>query len=261
MSDESGPGARMRLDVAGDCIEAAWFGPAAGRASAIVMLHEGLGSVAMWKDFPGRLATATGRPVLAWSRAGYGESSPARLPRAPDFMHREALAVLPALRQRLGLERPVLFGHSDGGSIALIHAAGAAQPVEALVVLAPHLFVEAFSLEAIARAREAFETTDLAARLGRYHRDPAAVFRGWNDIWLDPRFASWCIDEEVARIGAPILAVQGEQDEYGTMEQIRRIARLRPGTRLLELPACGHSPHRDQPEAVLAATREFLARA
>jgi len=243
--------------VAGHRIEYAWFGEA-NRNPPIVMLHEGLGSVAMWKDFPAKLATRTGHRVLAYSRVGYGWSDPITAARAPEFMHDEARIALPALRDALGLERPILFGHSDGGSIALIHAGDGRWPVAGVVVLAPHLFVEAFSLHAIRRAREVYETTDLRERLGRYHENVDSAFRGWNDIWLDERFKTWNIEAEVAGVPCPILAIQGLDDEYGTMEQIDRIARLRPETALCKIEACGHSPHRDQPHEVLRVTAEFV---
>jgi pimeloyl-ACP methyl ester carboxylesterase len=258
-ADAAAPGAEGFVEVEGLRLEVAWFG--AGRSGVpIVMLHEGLGSVSMWKDFPGRLADATGRPVMAWSREGYGRSTPLRAKREPSFMHREALEILPALRRAMGLDDVVLFGHSDGGSIALIHAADAGMPVSGVVVLAPHVFVEAFCLESIRRAKQVWETTDLRARLGRYHDDPDSAFRGWNDIWLDPRFPAWNIEEVLPRIPCPVLAIQGEDDEYGTMEQIDRIGRQCAAARLLKLAACGHSPHRDQPEAVLDATAAFIAR-
>lgn len=245
------------VQVAGHRIEYAWFGHE-NRDPPVVMLHEGLGSVAMWKDFPDKLAARTGHRVLAYSRHGYGRSDAIKAPRAPEFMHDEARIALPALRDVLGLERPILFGHSDGGSIALVHAGDGRWPVAGVIVLAPHLFVEAFSLRSIRRARELYETTDLRERLGRYHDDVDSAFRGWNDIWLDERFEAWNIEADVARVDCPILAIQGLDDEYGTMEQIDRIARLCPGARLCKIEMCGHSPHRDQPHEVLRVTAEFV---
>lgn len=247
------------IDVLGHRIEVAWFGEASPDP-VIVMLHEGLGSVALWRDFPDRLAAATGRRVLAYSRYGYGQSDPLREKREPSFMHVEALEALPAVLQGLGVERPVLFGHSDGGSIALIHAGSNRWPVSGVVVLAPHVFVEACCLDAIRQSKVTYETTDLRDRLARYHDDPDSAFRGWNDIWLDPRFPDWNIEAYLPRISCPVLAIQGEGDEYGTMEQIDRIARRCPDASLLKLEYCGHSPHRDQPDAVLRATVGFLAR-
>ncbi len=228
-------------------------------APLLVFLHEGLGSLAMWKDFPDRLCAATGTRGLVYSRPGYGRSSPHDGPLKPDFMHRQAHDVLPALLDALRIDEPIVpFGHSDGGSIALLFAARFPQRVRALVVMAPHIVVEPVSIESIAKAREAWAATDLRARLARYHDDPDGAFRGWNDIWLDPAFRDWSIEADLGAIAAPLLAIQGLDDEYGTLEQIRGIARRVPGTRLLELPACGHSPHRDQPEAVIEAVGSFL---
>ncbi len=245
------------VEVGGRRIEYAWFGEER-RNPPIVMLHEGLGSLAMWKDFPARLAAETDRRVLAYSRYGYGKSTPLAQPREPSFMHEEALEALPALLIALGIEQPILFGHSDGGSIALIHAGDARFPVAGVVAMAPHLFVEEYSLVSIRRAKVVYETTDLRERLGRYHDDPDSAFRGWNDVWLDERFKAWNIDADVARIACPILAIQGRDDEYGTMEQVDRVGRLRPQAQVVALDACGHSPHRDQPYEVLRLTAAFV---
>jgi pimeloyl-ACP methyl ester carboxylesterase len=245
------------VTVDGVRLEVAWYGTDDDRAP-IVLLHEGLGCVGLWKDFPARLAEATGRRVLAYSRRGYGRSDTIAAPREPDFMHREALDVLPPLLAALGVSRPVLVGHSDGGSIALIHA-GAGYPLSGVAVMAPHVFVEPFSLAEIRKARTAWATTDLRARLARWHDDPDAAFRGWNDIWLDPRFEAWNIEDCLPGITGPLLALQGRDDEYGTLEQIHRIARTCPQTRLVEVDDCRHSPHRDQPGVVLAALAEFCA--
>ena len=245
-------------------IEFQWIAPEAADAPLIVFLHEGLGSVSMWRDFPARLCQAVGARGLVWSRPGYGRSTP----RAPeelwdlDFMHRQAHEVMPAFFERLGLDTrrtpPWLFGHSDGGSIALLHAARFAHGVAGTIVLAPHILVEACSVASIEQVRVAYETTDLKQRLARHHDDPDSPFWGWNRIWLDPRFRQWSIEDELEPIACPLLAVQGLDDEYGTLEQIRGIARRVPQTRLLELPACGHSPHKDQPEAVIAGVRALM---
>lgn len=228
----------------------------------VVFLHEGLGSLAMWKDFPRRLCDAANLRGLVYSRPGYGRSTP----KAPDerwgvdFMHRQAHEVLPALLDALHVDTPPwLFGHSDGGSIALLHAARFPAAVAGLVVAAPHIFVEEFGLASIRAAREAYATTGLKPRLARYHDDVDSAFRGWNDIWLDPAFERWNIEAELAGIACPLLAVQGLDDEYGTLEQIRGIARHVPGTQLLELADCGHSPHRDQPERLIEAAGGFIA--
>jgi pimeloyl-ACP methyl ester carboxylesterase len=256
----------LPIDVAGRRfdVEVQWVGPpdVDPALPVIVFLHEGLGSVAMWKDFPARLCAAVGRRGLVWSRPGYGRSTPKPGDErwGIDFMHVQAGQVLPAVLDAAGVRRPVvLFGHSDGGSIALIHAATFPDGVAAAIVMAPHLFVEEFGLRSIREARRAFETTDLRERLARYHDDVDSAFRGWNDIWLDPGFPQWTIEDLLPRIGCPVLAIQGLDDQYGTMAQIDGIAGRVPGTRLVKLPACGHSPHRDQPQAVVDAVRDFLS--
>jgi pimeloyl-ACP methyl ester carboxylesterase len=245
-------------------IEYEWVGSTERTAPVIVFLHEGLGSVAMWRDFPARLCEAAGARGLVYSRPGYGRSTP-RAPQEhwqPDFMHRQAREVLPALLRATGVDpardRLCLFGHSDGGSIALLYAAAFPAALRGAIVLAPHIVVEEISVSSIAQAREAYRTTDLRARLARYHDDPDSAFWGWNDIWLAPAFRGWSIEDEIEAIRCPLLAVQGLDDEYGTLEQIRGIARRVPHAQLLELPACGHSPHKDQPEAVIQAVQEFV---
>ncbi|MGE5115548.1 MAG: alpha/beta fold hydrolase [Betaproteobacteria bacterium] len=258
----SGPATDLvRIDAAGRTVdlEVAFVG-AAGAEPPLVFLHEGLGSVAMWKDFPARLCERLGRSGLVYSRFGYGRSTPRpageRFP--VGFMHREARVMLPALLDALGIARADLFGHSDGASIALLAAAHQPARYGAVVVLAPHVFVEPISVESIARAKVAYLEQGLRARLARYHDDVDSAFWGWNDVWLDPDFLAWNIEAEVGAVRCPVLAVQGVDDEYGTLEQIRAIRRRLPKTRLLELANCGHSPHRDQPEAVIAATAAFL---
>ena len=230
----------------------------------IVFLHEGLGSVSMWRDFPQRLVDALQCRGLVYSRPGYGRSTP-RAPEerwTPDFVHRQAHEVLPALFTALGMatstDKPWLLGHSDGGSIALLHAARFPQRVKGLIVLAPHILVEDVSIASISAARTAYETTDLRQRLAHHHDDPDSAFRGWNDVWLSPAFRDWSIEGEIGAIECPLLAIQGLNDEYGTLEQVRGIARRVPQTQLLELPGCGHSPHRDQPEAVVRAVGSFM---
>ena len=241
-------------------IETAWVGARQSAAAPLVFLHEGLGSVAMWKDFPARLCERLGRRGLVYSRFGYGRSTPRpageRFP--VGFMEREAREVLPALLDTLGIERALLFGHSDGGSIALLAAAALPGRIDAVVAVAPHCFVEPISVESIAAARRAYLETDLRERLARYHDDVDSAFWGWNDVWLDPAFRDWNIEAELDAIRCPLLAVQGEGDEYGTLEQIHAIARRLPKTRLLALANCGHSPHRDQPETLIDAVGAFL---
>jgi len=243
-------------------IEHAWVGDAEPRTSEVlVFLHEGLGSVSMWRDFPERLCTALGMRGLVYSRPGYGRSTPRAEGERwnPDFMHRQAHELLPTLLAALGVQAPyALFGHSDGGSIALLHAARFPGRVSRAVVLAPHILVEDLSITGIEAARTAYETTDLRQRLARHHDDPDSAFRGWNGIWLDARFRGWNIAAEIGTISCPLLAVQGLDDEYGTLAQIRGIRERVPHTQLLELPACGHSPHRDQPGPLIAACGAFF---
>jgi len=253
--------AEICIDGRVQWLEYGWLdGPYPG-APLMVFLHEGLGSVAMWRDFPRSLCAAVGMRGLVYSRGGYGHSTPrpATEKWPVDFMHAQAHDVLPALFARLGIEDPPwLFGHSDGGSIALLYAAAFPERVAGLVVVAPHVFVEEVSVASIARAREAYATTDLRQRLARYHADPDSAFYGWNDIWLDPTFRNWNIEDCLPRIRCRLLAVQGEDDEYGTMAQIETIARRVPHAWLRRLPACGHSPHRDQPVALTDAVVAFL---
>jgi pimeloyl-ACP methyl ester carboxylesterase len=263
------PAEFARIDWAGRPIriELAWVGVADPAAPLLVFLHEGLGSVAMWRDFPARLCTAAGVRGLVYSRPGYGRSTPRAAEEAwgLDFMHRQAHEVLPALLAALGVDPAArslwLFGHSDGASIALLYAARFPDTLAGAIVLAPHILVEDLSVASIAKAREAYRSSDLRERLRRYHDEPDSAFYGWNDIWLHPPFRDWSIEDEIAAIRCPLLAVQGLADEYGTLEQIRGIARRVPQTELLELPDCGHSPHRDQPDAVIAAASGFIARA
>ena len=226
----------------------------------LLLLHEGLGSVAMWRDSPGRLAHATGCDALVYSRYGYGQSAPLDAPRSVRYMHDEALVALPTLLDTLAVTRPILVGHSDGGSIALIHAGAGTRPVCAVVTLAAHVLVEDISVTSIAAAKVAYETTDLRTKLARYHADVDSAFWGWNRIWLDPEFRAWNIEEYLPRIACPVLAIQGEDDEYGTMEQMRRIGAQVPDVDLVELEDCRHSPHRDQPQAVLDAITRFVDR-
>jgi pimeloyl-ACP methyl ester carboxylesterase len=245
-------------------IEHAWITPGRTDAPLFVFLHEGLGSVAMWRDFPARFCAALGVRGLVYSRPGYGRSTPREPGEAwqPDFMHRQAREVLPAFLRAVGIDvardRPWLFGHSDGGSIALLHAAAFPDAVAGAVVLAPHILVEDVSVTSIEAARVAYETTSLRERLARYHDDVDSAFWGWNRIWLDPAFRAWSIEEEIRAIRCPLLAVQGLEDEYGTLEQVRGIARRVPQAQVVELPDCGHSPHKDQPQAVIAAVQAFV---
>jgi pimeloyl-ACP methyl ester carboxylesterase len=232
---------------------------AVGDQPTIVTLHEGLGSVSMWKNFPSKVANATGCSVLVYSRYGHGKSDALREPRRVDFMHHEGIVVLPALLKQLEIRRPILLGHSDGGSISLLYAAAA--PVEsprALILEAPHVFVEDLTVQSIAKIGDVYRTTDLPAKLARHHDHPDEMFWGWNKIWLDSNFRGWNIEDCLDVIHCPILVIHGYQDEYGTMAQVAAIQRRIPRAETLALANCGHSPHRDQPTATLAAIAAFL---
>ena len=245
-------------------IEYQWLAPERTAAPLIVFLHEGLGSLSMWKDFPQRLCDAAGCRGLVYSRPGYGQSTPRAADEhwAPDFMHQQAHEVLPALLQALGVDprRQALWllGHSDGGSIALLYAARFADQLAGAIVIAPHTMVEDLSIRSIEKAREAYLHTDLRERLARHHDNPDSAFWGWNGAWLHPAFRSWSIEAELPAIRCPLLAVQGLDDEYGSLEQIRGIARRVPQTVLLELPDCGHSPHRDQTGTLIRHVAGFI---
>jgi pimeloyl-ACP methyl ester carboxylesterase len=244
-------------------LEYRMVGPRPHEAPTIVMLHEGLGSVSLWGAFPEKLAEATRAGVFVYSRAGYGRSSPVPLPRPLDYMTGEATEVLPRLLNAIGFRRGILLGHSDGASIAAIYA-GSIQDhrVRGLALLAPHFFVEEFSLEEIRRAKERYAAGDLREKLARHHADVDDAFRGWNDAWLDPDFGRvFDIVEPLAYIRVPILIVQGEDDPYGTAKQIE-VAEEEcycPVDAVL-LPGCGHSPHRDRPEETLEAVAAFVSR-
>jgi pimeloyl-ACP methyl ester carboxylesterase len=253
----------MKVVVNGVKLELARLRGGAGATRApIVFLHEGLGSVSMWRDWPASVCAAAGRDGFVYSRRGYGRSDPVPDVRGsgrlgPDYMHREALDVLPELLGALGLEAPVLLGHSDGGTIALLYAGKF--PLAGCVVMAPHVIVEDLSVQSITQARSAFETGDLRPRLAKYHADVDGAFWQWNDIWLSPAFRGFDIRAECRRIQAPVLAIQGEDDPYGTLRQIDGIQpTLGPFSRQI-LPQCGHSPHRDQPDATRQYVVEFLA--
>ncbi|MFM6986376.1 MAG: alpha/beta fold hydrolase [Hydrogenophaga sp.] len=271
------------IDIHGVQLEVSHL-PGPPHRAPLLFLHEGLGSVSMWqqrgRDWPRELCAATGRAGWLYSRRGYGQSDPVPdvrgLPRRqgfwhagrhePDYMHLEAHRVLPALLEQLGIEPPVLVGHSDGATIALLHAS--AHPVSACVAMAPHVFVEPVALQAIAAVRAQYladqtnedpDRPGLRARLARHHRDVDNAFWQWNDVWLSPAFAGFDIRPACASIQAPVLTVQGENDEYGTLEQVHAILRATPHADLQVLSDCGHSPHRDQPDALIARIQRFLA--
>ncbi len=228
----------------------------------MVFLHEGLGSVSLWKDFPDQLCAHISMRGLVYSRPGYGKSTPRRTDEQwdPDFMHLQAYEVLPTLLLEQNVQRPWLFGHSDGGSIALLYAAQFPTALSGAIVVAPHLFVEDISVESIERARHAYRHQGLRERLARHHDDVDSAFFGWNDAWLSPAFRAWNIESIVPDISCPLLAVQGEQDEYGSLRQIHRIQQLQPASEIIALAACGHSPHRDQPQALMTAVGDFIRR-
>jgi pimeloyl-ACP methyl ester carboxylesterase len=246
--------------LSGRDFECQWYPPARAGVPTLVFLHEGIGSTAMWKRFPADLAAATGCATLVYSRHGYGWSSGREAPFAVDYMHREALETLPELLDKRGIENPVLVGHSDGASIAIIHAGGSGRPVRAIVLEAPHVFVEDLTIASIEEAKAAFRATDLKRKLARYHKDPETSFFGWNDIWLHPEFRHWNIEEYLSRVTCPTLAIQGADDKYGTLAQIEAIERQVAGPFEKHILAhCGHSPHHEQPATTLAAMHTFIA--
>jgi pimeloyl-ACP methyl ester carboxylesterase len=248
------------VEAAGRSLNYEWMGSEGRGKPALVFLHEGLGSVGQWRDFPQQVSEATGCAALVYDRYGYGQSEVLEEPRRTvRFMHDEALKALPDVLTELNIDNPILVGHSDGASIALIHA-GAGHEVRGVVAMAPHVFIEPLCLASIDKAKEAFETTDLAARLGRYHRDARKTFYGWADVWLDPEFKGWDIRADyLSEVRCPVIAIQGFDDEYGTMAQLDEIARrVRGPCELLKLERCGHAPFRDQPEATLLAVKKFV---
>ncbi len=243
----------------GKRLEAAAFGPPPEAAPTLVLLHEGLGCVALWREFPQKLAHATGFGVFVYSRAGYGRSDPVDLPRPLDYMTQEARLSLPAALDAIGFRRGVLVGHSDGASIAAIHAGERDDArVKGLALIAPHLFTEPPGLAAIAEAKRAYETGDLKARLARHHAHVDAAFLGWNGAWLDPGFKSWTIESFVERWRAPALVIQGTDDQYGTLAQVRAVEKRSPApVETLVLDNCRHAPQFEQPDATLAAIGAF----
>ncbi len=249
------------VQIANLQLEYKWLAPSPALAPTLIFLHEGLGCVAMWKDFPERVVAATGFGALAYSRAGYGSSDPCVLPRPVRFMHDEALIVLPAVLEEFEIRETILIGHSDGASIALIYAGGIADArVKGLILLAPHVFVEDVSIESIRRTKDEYRRRDLRARLQRYHgKNVDVAFDGWNEVWLNPEFRSWNIEEYLPRIELPVLLIQGENDQYGTVAQLEAIERgVRGPVQKVLLRDCGHSPHIDQRERTLAAIKSFV---
>ena len=250
------------LVVNGATLEYTCYGPPPDQAPTIVMLHEGLGCVALWRDFPQRVAERTGMGVFVYSRQGYGQSDPAELPRPLDFMTHEAMDVLPQVLDQIGFRRGILFGHSDGATIAAIYTGSVADHrVRGLIVMAPHFFTEDSGLAEIAKAKAAFDAGDLKARMAKYHRDPEGAFRGWNDTWLAPGFKDWNVAEVIDYIRIPVLAIQGRDDQYGTQAQIEEIEnRIYSPVDVEILDACKHVPHHEQPDLTLNAIAGFAMR-
>lgn len=246
--------------VGGVALEVHWHGPPPGTAPTLVFLHEGLGSAAQWRNLPARLAAATGCGALVYSRAGYGQSGPATLPRPVTYLHHEGLVVLPALLAQLGVQAHVLIGHSDGGSVALINAGGApGAGLRAVITEAAHVFKEEVTHAGIQEAAAEYETTDLRARLARHHRDVDGVFGGWRDVWLSDAFWDWNLEGFLPGVTVPLLVIQGADDRYGTARQVEAIVAGAGGrARPLVIPDCGHTPHREAAEVTFTAMRAFI---
>lgn len=250
------------LIVEGVALEYACYGPPPGKTPTIVMLHEGLGCVALWRDVPQRIAEATGLGVFVYSRQGYGGSDPASLPRPLDYMTREAVDVLGAVLDAAGLGPVLLLGHSDGATIACIYAGSVSDMrVRGLILMAPHFFTEPQGLATIRAAGTAYRSGDLKEKLAQYHDDVDGVFEGWHDVWTDPAFESWDVAEAIDHLRIPVLAVQGRADPYGTVAQIAEIeARIYAPLETVILDQCGHDPHLEHPQATLHAVTGFCAR-
>lgn len=250
------------VSIGSSDLEYRMIGPAPDVAPTIVMLHEGLGSAGLWGDFPDKLQTATGAGVLVYSRAGYGASTPAALPRPISYMHDEALDVLPKLLDAIGFRRGLLLGHSDGASIATIYAGGVQDHrIRGVMLIAPHFMIEPMGLAAIAKTKTDYENGGLRAKLARWHTDVDNTFRGWNDAWLNPDFHSWDISDYLAYVRVPLQIVQGADDQYGTLEQIAVAEReCYCPVDVTIVPAVGHSPHREAPDITLKTMADFANR-
>jgi pimeloyl-ACP methyl ester carboxylesterase len=248
-----------RLAIHGRELDVQWWGSPSSEASPLVLLHEGLGSVGRWRDLPATLAERTGHPVFAYSRFGHGASDPPATPHTTRFMHDEA-DLLPDILDAAGIGRAILLGHSDGGSISILAAARSPERVAGLILEAPHVFVEDVGLASIAHMRTRYRESDLRERLAKHHRHVDVVFGGWCDVWLDPDFRGWNLEDELPRVHCPTLVIQGELDRYGTLAQVDAIAAGIAGpVERLVLPDCGHTPHRDQRDTVLDAIERFVA--
>jgi pimeloyl-ACP methyl ester carboxylesterase len=249
------------LTAGGNRLEMIWHGPPPEDAPTLIFLHEGLGCIALWRDFPAKLAAATGCGALVYSRAGYGHSDPCSLPRPIRFMHHEGLEILPQVIDAANIRKCILVGHSDGGSIAIVYAGGTpASPLLGLITEAAHVFCEDITAESIQKAAEIYRNSDLRGKLEKYHgKNTDCAFWGWNRVWLDPEFRKWNLEEYLPGIKVPMLAIQGADDEYGTAAQVEAIKRQAgAGAEILMLPKCGHSPHRDQEKRTLHAMTEFI---
>ena len=252
---------RAYMTIGGRRLELLRHGPPPGEAPTLVFLHEGLGCVDMWRDFPAKLANATGCGALVYSRLGYGRSDPCSLPRPVHFMHDEALAVLPEVLTAAGIQEYILVGHSDGGSIAIVYAGGTPAPLlRGLITEAAHVFCEPQTLASIRKAKLDYENGDLRSKLRKFHGpNTHCAFRGWNGAWLHPDFVHWNLEEYLPGITVPMLVIQGDNDEYGTHRQVEAISRKAgAGAQTLLLDECGHSPHRDQEKAVLDAMQAYI---
>lgn len=257
------PGEMGWVEADGKRLEATCYGPAPGDAPTIVMLHEGLGCVELWRDFPEKVQQATGCGVFVYSRAGYGRSDPADLPKTTDFMNGEALDVLPDILAAIGANRYILMGHSDGATISAIYTGGVQDKrIRGLILMAPHFFSEDISAVEIAKAKQAFETTDWPAKMAKYHNNPHATFEGWAGPWLDAEFQNdWNVADCIDYWRIPVLAIQGRQDQYGTLAQLDEIeAHTYCPADIVVLEDCQHSPHVDQPEKTLEAITEYVVR-
>lgn len=250
------------LDVGGKSLEYACFGPTPDKAMTIVLLHEGLGCLALWRDFPKAVADAAGCGVFVYSRAGYGQSDAVPLPRPLNYMTLEAADVLPLILDAIGVRKAVLLGHSDGATIAAVYTGSHEDHrVRGLVLMAPHFFAEDIGLREIAKAKVSFEAGDLKDRLGKYHKDPTVAFRGWNDAWLDPEFAQWDVSEVIDFLRVPVLAIQGRDDQYGTVAQLDELeSRCYSPVEVVLLDNCKHAPHVDQRDIVVSKVSEFVDR-
>ena len=251
-----------KISVQNKSLECVSLGPAPDQAPTIVLLHEGLGCVDLWRDFPQRLVDVTGLGVFAYSRAGYGRSDETALPRPLNYMSEEATTVLPGVLSQIGFRRGVLLGHSDGATIASIYAGSVSDyRVRGLVLMAPHFFTEEVGLAAIAQAKTHYETGDLRDRLAKYHTHVDNAFQGWNDAWLDPEFVKWNVGDTIDHWRIPVLAIQGRDDQYGTLAQIEEIeTRIYSPLETAVLDDCRHAPHLDQPEKTLTAIADFVER-